>query len=143
MNKKMYGDEVPSSISSHKYEESEPPEQHKTRLTKKTPKITCRAPRPTPEQPHHLHQKTPAHAKTNPQRPKARQIMGEPQKLICQTLDQWKPIPAHTNTPSTGSAATPKANPVASMPTPNPTKGITVSALYKHPQPSTSARRPK
>ena len=58
--------------------------------------------------------------------------------------DRWKPIAAHTNTPSTGSAATPKANPATPVPTPNAPKGIiSVSALYKHPQPSTPVRRPE
>ena len=47
---------------------------------------------------------------TNPHQPKARQTMGEHQKLICHTLDWWRPIPTHTNT--TGSAGTP-------VPTPN------------------------
>ena len=118
MNKKMYGDEVPSSSQ---HAESEPPAQHKTLWTKKTLRITPRAPRSTPEQPHHPHRKTPAHAETNPHRPKARQTTDELQKLICQTLHQWKPIHAHTKTPaptptpSTGNAA----NPVTPMPTPN------------------------
>ena len=49
---------------------------------------------------------------TNPHQPKARQTMGEHQKLIHHTLDWWRPIPTHTNTPITGSAATP-------VPTPN------------------------
>ena len=74
------------------------------------------------------------HNETNPHQPKARQTMREHQKLICHTLNWWKPIPTHTNTPSTGSAATPRANPITSVPTPNAPKGITISALHKLPQ---------
>ena len=84
--------------------------------------------------------KAQTHTETNPHQSKARQIMGEHKKLICHTLDWWKSIPTHTNTPSTGSAATPKANPATPVPTPNVPKGITISALYKHPQSSTPVR---
>ena len=51
--------------------------------------------------------KAQTHTEANPHQPKARQTMGEYQKLICHTLDWWKPIPTHTNTLSTGSATTP------------------------------------
>ena len=59
--------------------------------------------------------------------------MGEHQKLIWQPLDWGKPVSTDTNTPSTGSVATPKATPVY---TPNAPKGITVSTLYKTPNPA-------
>ena len=55
------------------------------------------------------------YTETNLHQPKARQTMGEHQKLTCHTLDWWRPIPTHTNTPITGSAATPVPTPV-----PNP-----------------------
>ena len=51
------------------------------------------SPSSTPSTP----KKRSAHAETNLHQPKARQIVGEHQNY--QSLDQWKPIPAHTNIP--------------------------------------------
>ena len=63
----------------------------------------------------------------NPHQPKARQTMGEHQRLICHTLDWWRPIPTHTNTPITGSAATP-------VPTPNEKKNKKKTAHWQEDQ---------
>ena len=87
--------------------------------------------------------KAQTHIETNPTSQKPDKRMDEHQKLICHTHDRRKPIPAHTNTRSTGSAATPRANLATPVPTPNVPKGITKSARYKHPQTSTLARRPE
>ena len=107
-----------------------------------------RHPRSPPEHPgqpwnsHTTHtEKRPAHAEINPHQPNTRQKMGEHQKGICQTFYWLKPIPAHTNTPNTGRAATLKANPTIPKAYPEWPKGITISALYKHPQPSTPAKK--
>ena len=87
-----------------------------------------REPRPTieqpGEQPHHPHQKAQMCSETNPHQPKARQTVGEHQKLIYHTLDWWRPIPTHTNTPITGSAATP-------VPTPNGKKKKQQKSTHK------------
>ena len=105
-----------------------PSAQHKTQLTKKTPKVTPREPRPTTEQPHHPHRKRKRTLKPIPTSQKSDKQL--PHSWLAETNPQAHKHPQHSQ------CKHPQANPGTLVPTPNAPKDITISALPSTPNPA-------
>ena len=104
------------------------PHQHQPETTTlDTFQVNSWAPRPNAERLHHQHQKLTGDTKTNP-RPSTAQ--GQLAYNSCLSdLDWREPIPAHTNTVSAGSAATPEPT---QMPQSQPWMPLSNSNLIRH-----------